>query len=95
MPNASVHTRLVYTNNIVAGAMRAWGTVGVEFAMESQMNKLAHKLGIHPLKLRYANALRDGDVTISGAKVPPGNHFQESLRHAAAKEGLDLEGDRI
>jgi CO/xanthine dehydrogenase Mo-binding subunit len=90
IPAAHVHTKLVYTNNIVAGAMRAWGTPGVEFAMETQVNTLAQKLGMHPLQLRWLNALRDGDITITGSEVPPGCRVRETIEAAARDIGLDL-----
>lgn len=95
MPHAYVRGRLVYTNNIVAGAMRAWGTPGVEFAIESQMDVLAERLGLHPLKLRWLNALRDGDETITGRPVPPGCRLRETIAAAARYIGVELEGDRI
>lgn len=90
IPNAHVTARLVYTNNVVAGAMRGWGTPGVEFAMESQMDVLARKLDMHPLKLRWMNALRDGDETITGREVPRGCRFRETLEAAAQEVGLTL-----
>ncbi|MGC8879703.1 MAG: xanthine dehydrogenase family protein molybdopterin-binding subunit [Anaerolineae bacterium] len=93
MPHAYVRGRLVYTNNIVAGAMRAWGTPGVEFAMESQMDILAERLGMHPLRLRWLNALRDGDETITGRPVPPGCRLRETIAAAARYAGLDLGGE--
>ena len=91
MPNAQVEARVVYTNNLVAGAMRGWGTPGVEFAAEMQMDRLAHKLGMHPLRLRWINALRDGDTTITGRPVPPGCRLRETIQAAAQSVGLDLE----
>ncbi len=91
LPHAHVSTRLVYTNNIVAGAMRGWGTPGVEFAAETQMDRLAQKLGLHPLRLRWINALRDGDITITGREVPPGCRFRETLEAAARSVGLNLD----
>lgn len=90
MPNAYVNTQLVYTNNIVAGAMRGWGTPGVEFAMEIQMDTAARKLGMHPLRLRWINALRDGDMTITGTEVPPGCFARETIEAAARSVDLDL-----
>jgi len=90
VPHAQVTARAVYTNNIVAGAMRGWGTPGVEFAAEMQMDRLARVLGMHPLQLRYFNALRDGDLTISGRPVPPGCRVQETIEAAARHIGLDL-----
>lgn len=90
VPNADISARLVYTNNIVAGAMRGWGTPGVEFAAETQMNRLAQRLEIHPLKLRWINALQDGDITITGRKIPPGCNFRETIEVAAHSIGLNL-----
>jgi len=90
MPAAHVKGQLIYTNNITAGAMRGWGTPGVEFAMESQMDILAEKLGIHPIKLRWMNALRDGDETIVGRLLPPGCKYVETLEAAAQAAGLSL-----
>ena len=92
MPHAYVRARLAYTNNMVAGAMRGWGTPGVEFAMESQIDTIAHRLGIHPLQLRWQNALRDGDETITGSLVPPGCRFRETLEMAARYAGVDVTG---
>jgi len=89
VPNAHVETRLVYTNNIVAGAMRCWGTAGVEFAMESQMDILAEELGMHPLKLRWISALREGDTMITG-RLPPGCNFVDTLEAAGRSIGLNL-----
>ncbi len=89
VPNAHIETRAVYTNNIVAGAMRCWGTPGVEFAAESQMDILAERLGMHPLKLRWINALREGDTTITG-RLPRGCNFVDTLEAAARSIDLDL-----
>lgn len=90
IPNAHVNSKLVYTNNIVAGAMRCWGTPGVEFAAETQMNRLAKELGIHPLQLRWINALKDGDVSITGREIPSNCNFKETIASAALDIGLHL-----
>ncbi len=87
VPHAHVQARLVYTNNLVAGAMRGWGTPGVEFAAESQMDELARRLGMHPLQLRWLNALRDGDRTITGTRLPDGCRYRETLAAAARSAG--------
>lgn len=92
VPNASVNAKLVYTNNIVGGAMRCWGTPGVEFAAETQMNRLAKELEMHPLKLRWINALRKGDLTITGTEVPPDCYVKETIEAAAHSIGLTLDG---
>ena len=91
VPHALVTTRLVFTNNIAAGAMRGWGTPGVTFATESHMDMLAAALGIHPLRLRWLNALRDGSQMITGQAAPPGARLRRTLEMAAAALGVSLE----
>ena len=70
--------------------MRGWGTPGVEYAMEIQMDMAARKLGMHPLRLRWINALRDGDLTITGTEVPAGCFARETIEAAARSVNIDL-----
>ena len=42
--------------------MRGFGVTGVDFALEVQMDKLAHLVGIDPMEFRILNAYRDGDM---------------------------------
>ena len=65
-PNVELHGRVVLTNNPNAGCMRGPGTTQVAFAVESQMDLLAGKLGIDPLEFRERNRLRRGDRVLSG-----------------------------
>jgi CO/xanthine dehydrogenase Mo-binding subunit len=65
-PNVELHGRVAFTNNPNAGCMRGPGTTQVAFAVESQMDLLAEKLGIDPLEFREMNGLRAGDRTLSG-----------------------------
>lgn len=90
IPAARVTGKVVYTNNITAGAMRGWGTPGVEFAMESQMDILAERLRFHPISLRWMNALIDGDETITGRPLPLGSRYKETLEAAAKAAGILL-----
>ncbi|KKM09821.1 hypothetical protein SY88_16635 [Clostridiales bacterium PH28_bin88] len=80
------HTRLigycVYTNKIVAGAYRGYGTPQVAWAYESQMDMIARKLGIDPLELRLKNIIRDGDINPFGQKMSSVG-VEECLHQAA------------
>ena len=67
--NVEVESLAVYTNNPVAGAMRGFGTPQMAFASESQMDILAHELGMDPLEIRKLNALSPGDSTATGQKL--------------------------
>jgi CO/xanthine dehydrogenase Mo-binding subunit len=89
VPHAHVLGKLVYTNNVLAGGMRGLGTPQAEFAVESQMDQLSSELGIHPIKLRWLNALREGDEIITG-ELPPDCYFINTLEAAAEYMDLDL-----
>jgi CO/xanthine dehydrogenase Mo-binding subunit len=69
IPHVLIEGRCVYTNNPVAGAMRAFGVCQVTFAFESMIDELARQLGIDPLALRIKNALRPGDTNCAGVSL--------------------------
>ena len=62
IPNVSADVYCVYTNRTPATAMRGFGITGVDFSLEVQMDKLAHKVGMDPMEFRILNAYRDGDM---------------------------------
>jgi CO/xanthine dehydrogenase Mo-binding subunit len=62
IPNVYADVFCVYTNRTPATAMRGFGITGVDFAIECQMDKVAHAVGMDPLELRILNAYRDGDM---------------------------------
>jgi CO/xanthine dehydrogenase Mo-binding subunit len=69
IPHALVRGKCVFTNNPVAGAMRAFGVCQPTFAFESMMDLLAEKLGMDPLELRQVSALADGDTNCAGVRL--------------------------
>lgn len=69
IPHVLIEGRCVYTNNPVAGAMRAFGVCQAAFAMESMMDILARRLGTDPLELRLHNALIEGDTNCAGLRL--------------------------
>lgn len=72
IPNVHVDTYAVYTNNIPQAAFRGFGAPQGHFVAESQINKLAEKLGMDPVELRMKNLLRDGDETSTQAPLTGG-----------------------
>ncbi|MGG3624789.1 xanthine dehydrogenase subunit D [Bacillus gobiensis] len=67
IPNLLTEGISVYTNNGVAGEFRGFGGNQITFALESQMDRLAEKLGMDPLQIRRIN--------LRGATDPgPMNH---------------------
>jgi carbon-monoxide dehydrogenase large subunit len=69
LPNAWIDGYLVYTNNQSGGGFRGLGVPQVAWAGEQQIDRVARELNIDPLELRLRNALRDGDVSITGETV--------------------------
>jgi len=63
VPNVKVDGYSVATNTIPCGAFRGFGSPQVILAHESQMDKLAEKLGIDRLEIRRRNVLQPGDKT--------------------------------
>ena len=72
IPNVAIDARAVVTNNVPSGAFRGFGAPQSLFVAETQMNKLAAKLGIDPVELRLKNALREGSITVNQTPMPPG-----------------------
>ncbi len=69
IPNVDIQALAVYTNNPYSGAMRGFGATQVPLASESQMDILAEKLNMHPLKFRYINSFEVGSNTATGQKL--------------------------
>jgi CO/xanthine dehydrogenase Mo-binding subunit len=67
VPNVKADTYLVYTDNTYAGSLRGFGGPQAIFAMESQVEELARKLGIDPLEFRMKNMLVPGRRSATGA----------------------------
>ena len=67
VPAARVEAMAVYTNQVPAGHSRAPGQPQNAFAAESHMDLIARDLGIDPLDLRERNAVREGDLDVTGS----------------------------
>ena len=87
IPNFRLRSYGIYTNKIYVGSYRASGVADMTFAIESHMDSIAHKLGLDPLEFRIKNVIKEGDVGVSGAKMPR-NGLMETIM--AVKERLDL-----
>jgi len=67
VPNVKADSFLVYTNNTYTGSLRGFGGPQAIFAIESQMEELARKLGIDPLEFRLRNMLVPGKKNATSA----------------------------
>jgi CO/xanthine dehydrogenase Mo-binding subunit len=79
IPNIKVDSYSVYTNNIIASAMRGFGVSQAAVAHEAQMDELARKLGINPLRFRIMNALDNGLSTATGQVFEEGVGIKATL----------------
>ena len=66
IPNVSIDSYAVFTNNPFSGAMRGFGAAQTVLAYESQMDLLAKELGITPLEIRLRNHFKVGSTTATG-----------------------------
>ena len=82
VPNIDIEAYLVYTNNGVAGAFRGFGAPQVNFAMETNLDSIAEKLGVDRLEIRKRNALREGDIGPFGNKIRGSIGIYETLLKA-------------
>ena len=69
VPNALIEGWGVRTNNPPCGAMRGFGNVQTCFGAEAQMDKLAKALSLDPVEFRLLNALKTGDILITGQEI--------------------------
>jgi len=77
IPNVKVDTYGIYTNNTPSGAFRSFGALQTAFATESHLDICAERLGLDPFEIRRINAMRDGALTHTKAKLT-----SVSLTHA-------------
>ncbi|HEY7217014.1 MAG TPA: xanthine dehydrogenase family protein molybdopterin-binding subunit [Candidatus Binatia bacterium] len=84
--NCLIEERMVYTNKIPCGHMRAPGDPQGFFANESQLDMVARKLGMDPAEFKRRNMLRDGDET------PIGGHISHIRGKEALEKALQLAG---
>jgi len=82
--NATVHSYAVRTNNPPCGAMRGFGVVQACFAHESQMDKIATAAGISPVDVRLRNAMKTGDLLITGQPVESVAPVERCIRETDA-----------
>src|SRR5262249_51234496 len=85
IPHISVDTQLVFTNKLRGCPFRGLGIPEAVWAVESQMDIIAERLGIDPVDLRLKNCLEQGDETPAGDRA---NHI--ALRNCLLKVSAEL-----
>ncbi len=69
IPHVFIEEHMVYTNKIPCGHMRSPGDPQGFFANESQLDLVAKRLGIDPIKFRQKNFMHDGDIDPTGEEI--------------------------
>ena len=57
------HGNVVYTNHTPAGAYRGYGAIQGNFALESAVDMLCHKLDIDPVEFRQKNMIKETETS--------------------------------
>ena len=79
VPNVSIRSKAVYTNNVPCGAFRGFGVNQVAFAMERCVEDLCEQGNFDRWQFRYDNVIRDGSFTTTGQRIEGGCGLQETL----------------
>jgi CO/xanthine dehydrogenase Mo-binding subunit len=87
--NVWVDAHCVYTNRTPSSAMRGFGVTIADYALETQLDRIAEALEIDPLQLRLKNAYRDGDMK-AHRKRAEGTALIEVIQRAAELVGHEL-----
>jgi carbon-monoxide dehydrogenase large subunit len=93
-PNVKVDGYCIYTNKIVAGAMRGFGVIQPMFALESQMDVIAERLGIDPVEIRLRNAVDEGSVSASRQQITH-TSLKECILKAARESKWEDRNDKM
>ena len=86
IPHVFLEEHMVYTNKIPCGHMRSPGDPQGFFANESQLDLIAKKLSMDPIKLRQKNFMHDGDID------PTGEEYSYIKTDETLKKALDDSG---
>jgi CO/xanthine dehydrogenase Mo-binding subunit len=83
-----IRGRAVMTNTPPNGAFRGFGAPQTQFAADVQMERIAERLGMDPVRLRERNALRPGDITATGQRLGRDCSAVRVLREAVRRTGF-------
>jgi CO/xanthine dehydrogenase Mo-binding subunit len=90
-PNARIVARAVASHTPPSSAFRGFGAPQFCWALESQMDELAHEIGMDPLDIRLRNLPAPGDELIPG-DLPVDGDWRQGLRRVA--KAVNWQGPR-
>ncbi len=86
-PACRVDGYTVYTNNAITMAMRGFGGAQTAVGYEAQIDKMARTIGMDPVEFRLKNILNEGDVALTGSRMPEVTAMRECLLAVAQAAG--------
>lgn len=94
IPNVKIDSYGVLTNKRPTSSMRGFGIFQASFAFDVQMEKIAKAIGIDSWRLRFLNAVHDGDTSATQA-VLHNCALIEVMQAAAERAGIKLDDDLL
>jgi CO/xanthine dehydrogenase Mo-binding subunit len=87
VPNASITSSAVFTNNVPSSAFRGFGAMQVTLGYEAQMDLLAERLGLSRTQVRERNFLAKGDLLPTGERLGTCVEVGQTMHRAIAMLG--------
>ena len=87
VPNASITSSAVFTNNVPASAFRGFGAMQVVLGYEAQMDLLAERLGLSRTQVRERNFLAKGELLPTGERLDTCVEVAQTMHRALALLG--------
>jgi CO/xanthine dehydrogenase Mo-binding subunit len=87
VPNASITSSAVFTNNVPSSAFRGFGAMQVTLGYEAQLDLLAERLGLSRAELRERNFLAKGDLLPTGERLDTHVAAGQTMHRAIALLG--------
>src|SRR5262245_25501242 len=88
-PNVRIRARATRTNTPPNGAFRGFGAPQTEFAAETQLNRIAERIGMSPAEIRARNVYQVGDATPTGQILKDSVAGMEVLNLAVEGSGYE------
>lgn len=86
-PNFRYESYCAYTNTLEGGAFRGFGNPQQSFAVESQLDAIAERLGMDPTEIRLKNGIRLGQVDRGSGLKLESCGLQDCIRKSSERIG--------
>ena len=85
VPHVRVRGRVLMTHTAPNGAFRGFGVPQTAFAVERQMDRVAHQVGLDPFEIRVRNVVEPGDRLPTGQVLDATTSARACLERAASR----------